>query len=114
MQQTYPPQPQAQGYYQPVVVVQQQSDSNTPVVVEIICGIFGIYGIGWLMSGYTGVGLTLLLVGILLWAPIFWVVTAFTVGLGLICLIPIDIAIWVTSALTLNSKLKQRRMGIAR
>lgn len=113
-QPAYPPQPQAQGYYQPVVVVQPQNTSNTAVIVEIICGIFGIYGIGWLMSGYTGVGLALLLVGILLWAPIFWVVTVFTVGIGLVCLIPIGIAIWVTSALLLNGKLKQRRMGLAR
>lgn len=107
------PLPQGQpGYYQPVVVVQQQT-SNTPVIVEIICGIFGFYGIGWMVAGYTVPGLVMLLVGILIWAPIFWVVAGITVGIGLVCLVPIDIAIWVTSALMLNNKLKQRRMGMA-
>jgi hypothetical protein len=105
--------PQQQGYYQPVVVVQQQQDSSMPVIVELICDIFGIYGIGWLIAGYTTPGI-LLLIGGFIWAAIFWGATIITIGIGLICLVPIDIAFLITSVLMLNSRLKQRRMGMAR
>jgi hypothetical protein len=104
---------QPQGYYQPAVVAPQQADSSTPVIVEIICGIFGLYGIGWMIAGYTVPGIVLLIGG-LVWAAIFWTVAVFTAFIGLVCLVPIDIAIWVTSALILNSRLKQRRMGLRR
>jgi hypothetical protein len=83
------------------------------VIVEILCGIFGFYGIGWLIAGYTIPGITLLAGG-LVWAVIFWTIAAHTAFIGLVCLVPIDIAIWVTSALILNSKLKQRRMSVGR
>jgi hypothetical protein len=95
------------------VAAPQQADSSTPVIVEIVCGIFGFYGIGWLIAGYTTPGI-LLLVGGLVWAVMFWTIAVFTAFIGLICLVPIDIAIWVTSALILNGRLKQRRMGLAR
>jgi hypothetical protein len=107
------PMSQPQGYYQPAVVAPQQADSSTPVIVEILCGIFGFYGIGWLIAGYTIPGITLLAGG-LVWAVIFWTIAAHTAFIGLVCLVPIDIAIWVTSALILNSKLKQRRMSVGR
>jgi TM2 domain-containing membrane protein YozV len=103
---------QPQGYYQPSVVAQPQADTSMPVIVEILCGIFGFYGIGWLIAGYTIPGI-LLLVGGLVWAVIFWTIAAVTHFVGLVCLVPFDIAIWVTSALILNSRLKQRRMGPA-
>ena len=107
------PMSQPQGYYQPAVVAQPQTDTSMPVIVEIICGIFGFYGIGWLIAGYTVPGI-LLLVGGLVWAVLFWTIAALTAFIGLICLVPIDTAIFVTSALILNSRLKQRRMGPAR
>ena len=111
----YAPSPvsQPQSYYQSAVAAPRQADSSTPVIVEILCGIFGFYGIGWLIAGYTVPGI-LLLVGGLVWAVLFWTIAALTAFIGLICLVPIDIAIFVTSALILNSRLKQRRMGPAR
>lgn len=110
----YPPQqmmPQQPGYYQPVVVA-PQNDSSMPVIVELICDLFGIYGIGWLIAGYTTPGI-LLLIGGFVWAALFWTITVFTVGFGLLCVAPISIAFLITSVLMLNNKLKQRRMGMA-
>jgi TM2 domain-containing membrane protein YozV len=97
----------------PVVVVQQQNDSSSAVLVECICGFFGLYGIGWLMSGYTTTGIILLAVG-LFWSAIVLVLLIFSGFLLGLCLGPINIALWITSALVLNSHLKQRRMVVIR
>lgn len=108
--------PQPANYYQPVaqpVVVVQQNDSSSAVLVECICGFFGLYGIGWLMSGYTTTGIVLLICG-LLWSGFVLTVLVFTAGFGGLCLGPINIALWITSALILNSKLKQRRLVVMR
>ncbi|HEU5347230.1 MAG TPA: hypothetical protein VFU63_01330 [Ktedonobacterales bacterium] len=118
-QQGYYQQPAAppQGYYQlmvqPVVMVQQQTDSSAAVLVECICGFFGFYGIGWLMSGYTTTGILLLLGGFV-WKVLFWLIVLGTGFVGLICMGPIDLAIWITSGVILSNTLKKRSMGIIR
>ena len=99
---------------QPVLVVHQHSDSSNAVLIECIAGFFGLYGIGWLMSGYTTTGM-LLLIGGLVWSALVWGFILLTFGFGifaLACAGPIDLAIWITSALILNSTLKKRALGI--
>jgi len=106
--------PLQQGYYPPVVIVQQQTDnSSAAVAVECIAGFFGFYGIGWLMSGYTAAGIIMLICGFI-WDSIYVTIAVLTIGIGLICLVPLDAIIWGTSAVLLNNKLKERRMGIGR
>lgn len=111
------PQP---GYYQvvaqpvpPVVVVQQHNDSSNAVLIECLCGFFGFYGIGWMMSGYTTAGILLLLGGFV-WEAIFWTIVIFTASLGLICVGPIDLALWITSGVILSNTLKKRTTIIVR
>jgi hypothetical protein len=52
------------------------------VAVEAICSPFGIYGVGWLMSDKTAVGIPLL-IGDFVWAAIVIIGTIFTAGIGL-------------------------------
>lgn len=106
----YPPVPVVpKSRPQQVIYVVQQTPS-TPVIVEVLGGLFGFYGIGWLVGGYVATG-TFLLLGSLLLAGLWAIVTIATVGVGLFCIIPIDLAILLGSTLTLNSRLKRKMMG---
>jgi hypothetical protein len=49
-----------------------------------------------------------------IWDSIYVTIAVLTIGIGLLCLVPIDAAIWGTSAVLLNNKLKERRMGLGR
>lgn len=77
------------------------------MIVELLGGLLGLYGVGWIVGGYVVTG-ALLLVGSFLLALLWIVVTLATVGVGLFCIIPLDLAILATSALTLKSRLKRR------
>jgi hypothetical protein len=107
-----PMQAQQPGYYQPMAPMAQQQDNSTlAIVLEVIGGLFGIYGIGWLVAGFTSTGLFLLIGGIV-WVVIAIVLSIVTLGLFALCIFPINLAVLITSTLLLNNKLKQRRMGI--
>ncbi len=95
---------------QPRVVYVVQQAPSTPVIVEVIGGLFGFYGIGWLVGGYTFTGI-LLVLGSLVLAGLWAVVTVATVGVGLFCVIPANLAILLTSTLTLNARLKRKLEG---
>ncbi len=73
------------------------------IAVEAICAFFGLYGVGWLMRGRTGIGVTLMLGG-LLWAALVIVVSIFTAGLGLCCLGPAHLALVAGDAATLANQ----------
>lgn len=103
----YPPEPRALQSPPRVIYIERNSAPSTPVIVEVIGGLFGFYGIGWLVGGYAVTG-ALMLVGSLLLAAVWLIVTIATVGVGLFCIIPIDLAIVVASTLTLNSRLKRK------
>lgn len=94
-----------------VVAPQQQDNSTLAIILEVVCGIFGIYGIGWLVSGNTSTGL-MFLIGGFVWLAVAIVLSVLTLGIGLICIWPIDLAIMITSVIMLSNKLKQRRMGV--
>ena len=84
-----------------------QRPSRGPLVFEVLGGLFGLYGVGWIVGGYAVTG-ALLLVGSFLLTLLWIAVTLATVGVGLFCIIPIDLVILATSALTLNARLKRR------
>ncbi len=75
------------------------------MAVEIIAGLFGFWGIGWLMRGYTSTGV-LLLVGGFVFAALMLAITIFTAGVGLLCWGPLNIAVIVASGITLSNRLK--------
>lgn len=106
--------PVPQGYYQPVPPMAPQQDNTTlAIILEVVGGIFGIFGIGWLVSGNTSTGL-MFLIGGFVWLAIAIVLSVVTLGIGLICIWPVDLAIMITSVIMLNNRLKQRQMGMIR
>jgi hypothetical protein len=96
-----PPQPVASA----AVAPQASAPNTTPVIVEAILAFFGIYGVGWLMSGETTIGVALLIAGFV-WDAIF-VAAAFTV-LGLCCVVPLQLIFVALSAFQLNNRLRMR------
>jgi hypothetical protein len=118
-QQVYIQQP-GYGYPQPmyqpggvnVTVVNTpntSSTSSTPVLVEVLLNIFlGLFGVGWLMAGETTTGVVLLICGYLLYWPLFAVISFFTLGIGLLCLVPLHIGLLVLNPILLNNTLKRK------
>ncbi len=97
-----------------------QKDKGIAIVLEVIPALFGFFGIGWLYTGETGIGLTLLVSGIVLivggYSLIFFgatLFTALTAGLGsfafcLMCLLPLlQLGGIIGSALTLNARFEK-------
>lgn len=106
------------GYYQPpqpivmVPPVVVQSDNGTlAIILEVIAGLFGLYGIGWLVGGFNDTGVKILVGGLIWWiAAIF--ISVFTLGIGLLCIWPVDLIIMIVSVINLSNRLKQRKMGM--
>lgn len=93
------------GIYPPVVV--SHSPDYTPLIVEIILNVFGIYGVGWLMLGQLTGGLILLIVSLLLW-PVVFLMSILTLGAGLICLGPVAIVALAINLVLLQQAVKRR------
>ena len=84
------------------------SNKNTgALIAEVILNLFSIYGVGWLMAGETAVGTTLLICTAFYWL-IAIVVIIFTIGFGVICLAPLEIAFLITNILLLNNALNRK------
>jgi hypothetical protein len=79
------------------------------IVTEVLLNVFlGIYGVGWLMAGETTTGIILLICSILLYWPIMILGTIFTVGLGLICLVPLAIVALIINPILLSNAIKRK------
>lgn len=103
-----PLQPQAPVTYtqQPVYIpVQPAKDRSLALILEILPGLFGFLGFGWIYSGNTSTGI-MWLIGFLVWDVISIIVAVFSASLGLICTLPISIALIALSASRLNSYTK--------
>ncbi len=97
---------------QPLVgvnVVTTSSSSNSAVLVEVLLSIFlGIYGVGWLMSGESTVGIVLLICSFVVYWPVLIIGTIVTLGLGLFCLGPLAIGAIIFNAIMLNNAIKRK------
>jgi hypothetical protein len=95
----------------------KQDNSTLAILLEAIPGFFGLFGIGWMVAGYVVPGILLLVGGIIAGVGI-WIAGTLgaivTGGATLLCPAIFNIAVLIISSLVLNSKLKQRRMGIVR
>lgn len=95
--------------YQPVIYQPRPAQGNGAVAVEVICGVFGIWGVGWMMSGYTAIGVTLLLTGLLVVPGLAFALVLLTFGFGVVllpCFWIADIVVIVISAVNLSNRLK--------
>ncbi len=86
-----------------MVVVQQPRTNSGAIIAEVILGLFGIYGVGWLIAKETNIGITLLICSVVWWVLAFLLIV-FTIGFGALCVVPIDIAALVTSAVLLSKR----------
>ena len=100
------------GYPQPgvpmVVTVRPENPSRTAAIIaEVILDLFGIFGVGWLIAGETTVGI-ILLVASFVWWPIAVLGTIFTAGLGVLCIVPLNIIFLLVSVIMLAQRTAAR------
>lgn len=85
--------------------MQHKNTDNTPIIMEVIFSLFGIYGIGWLTTK-RGVGIALLLSSIGYWFLTILFVEI-TWGLGIFCIAPFNIVLVVINASLLYTVLRR-------
>jgi hypothetical protein len=90
----------------PIYIQRPPKSRSTALLLEILLGLFGIYGIGWIYGNKVGPGVALLIGG-LVWDGIAIAIDIGTGGFGFICSIPINIAIVVISSVMINNYTKQ-------
>jgi TM2 domain-containing membrane protein YozV len=84
----------------------QQKDSGLALILEILPGLFGFLGIGYMYAGYTTRGI-LQLVGWWIILAIAFVISAATAGIGFLCFAPFAIGVPIVSGLLLKERMKQ-------
>jgi hypothetical protein len=89
-------------------MVAPRQGGTVAIVVEAICGFFGLFGIGWLMSGVTTTGL-FLLVGGIIWDVVGFFFGVLTAGLGFFCVGAVNIVVLIISSVLLNRRLTTGR-----
>jgi len=94
------------------VVNNASTKNNTPLILEVILSLFGIYGVGWLMAGETTIGVILLICSFVIYWPLLILIAVFTLGFGLACDFPIGIAAIVINAILLNNMLNRKATQI--
>jgi TM2 domain-containing membrane protein YozV len=82
-----------------------KKDRSIAIVLEIVPGLFGFLGIGWIYGGFTGAGIAWL-VGFLIWNMIALAICIFTVGVGCLCTLPINLVVLIASVIALNSQIQ--------
>ncbi|HEY9077949.1 MAG TPA: hypothetical protein VIO61_15550 [Anaerolineaceae bacterium] len=90
----------------PVYTTRPLKDKGMALVLEILPGLFGFLGIGWIYAGNATPGI-LLLVGFLCWNVIAGILDGVTVGIFLCLHVPINIAALVLSPVMLNNYTKK-------
>jgi hypothetical protein len=97
----------AQPVYAPSASIQRSpKNRGTAMLLEILPGLIGLPGIGWLYGGRGTPGV-ILLVGFFVWNIIAAILIAATGGIALLCTIPIWIGTVVTSSILLNKYINQ-------
>jgi TM2 domain-containing membrane protein YozV len=92
--------------YQPVYAPRPLKDRSIALILEILPGLFGIFGIGWIYAGNTTAGI-LWLIGVLAWDVAAGLINVLSGGIGCLCTIPVGLGLVAISAAALNSYTKQ-------
>ena len=93
------------NYAPPVSPAQKKTNA---LLVEIICSLFGIFGIGWLVGDETTTGVILLICSVTIYMPFIILGTLFTLGIGLVCIGPLSIGCIIANAILLSNRLKRK------
>jgi hypothetical protein len=75
------------------------------MVLEILPGLFGFLGFGWIYSGNTSTGVAWL-IGMLVWDVIAIIVAVISGSLACICTVPISLVLIAISASSLSKYTK--------
>ncbi len=86
--------------------VRSPKDRSIALILEILPGLFGFLGFGWIYSGNTGTGIAWL-IGVFVWDVIAVIIDIVTAGFGFCVSIPVNIILVAVSASSLNSYTKQ-------
>lgn len=81
-------------------------DRSVALILEILPGLFGLFGFGWMYSGNTTAGI-LWLVGVLVWDFIAFFIVALTAGFGCLVTVPVNIVLVAISAAFLSTYTSQ-------
>ncbi|MCL4394171.1 MAG: zinc ribbon domain-containing protein [Chloroflexi bacterium] len=92
-------------YPNPQAYVRPLKDRSIAYILEILPGLFGILGIGWLYAGNTSAGIAWL-VGVLIWDLMAIVIGLFSVGFGCFCTVPVNIVLIAVSTISLSNYVK--------
>jgi hypothetical protein len=77
--------------------------SGIAIALEAILAFFGIYGVGWLMSGYIGTGALIMIAGFI-WDLIAGTAIFLTFGLAGVCVGPLHLVFVAATTIALASR----------
>ena len=99
--------PKSLPNYSPYAVTSSRppKDRSIALILEILPGIFGLLGFGWIYSGRTSTGLSWL-IGFLVWGFFAILLLAISGGLACICILPINLVVIALSARSLEAYTK--------
>lgn len=80
-------------------------DRSIALILELLPGLFGFLGFGWIYAGNTSAGVAWL-VGFLLWTICAVLIDVVSGGLGCFCTLPVSIVVLAISATQLNKYTK--------
>ncbi len=88
-------------------------NKNNALLIEILCSLFGVYGIGWLIAGETVTGVILLVCSLLVIWPLAITRAIFTLGFGIFfCNLPLAVIGIIVNAIFLNNALNRKVVGM--
>jgi hypothetical protein len=90
----------------PEVGLSPVKERSIALVLEVLPGLFGLFGIGWIYSGNTTAGV-LWLIGVMTWNCIALTSAVLTSGFACICTVPASWVMLAISAVFLHSYTKQ-------
>jgi hypothetical protein len=101
-----PPQPAYTPSYAPSYAARSPKDRLLAIVLEVLPGLFGLLGIGWLYAGSTTAGVILLL-GFLAWNFFAIILDVFTLGIFLCLHLPVNLVALILSPVLLYNYTKK-------
>lgn len=95
----------------PKATILQQAELPTKdralaLILEILPGLFGLCGFGWIYSGNTNTGI-FWLIGVLTWDFAAFLIVLVTGGFGCCCTVPMNLLLIVVSSSSLNTFTKK-------
>jgi hypothetical protein len=101
-----PAQPAAYPYPVPTYAPRPAKDRSLTIILEVLPGLFGFLGIGWMYAGNVGTGLAIL-IGNLMYVGVGAVIATLTAGIALCFLWPLEILFLALSVIQLNKHIRQ-------